>query len=88
MKLEDLQAYVTLRGAMLTNDDKKRVIIESDNSLEGKLTVTKVQDSIRMLGTSFFQELTGQGKKSLTTIQSTGHWMFLKIPQMQMNMPT
>jgi len=67
LKLEDLQAYVTLRGAMLTNDDKKRVIIESDNSLEGKLTVTKVQDSIRMLGTSFFQEMTGQGKKSLKT---------------------
>jgi len=45
LKMEDLQAYVTLRGSLLTNDDKKRVILESDASLEGKLTMTKVRDS-------------------------------------------
>ena len=63
LKMEDLQAYVTLRGSLLTNDDKKRAILESDASLEGKLTMTKARDSIRMLGTSFFHEMTGQGKK-------------------------
>eukprot|EP00435_Cladocopium_sp_Y103_P017750 s3593_g4.t1 len=67
LKIEDLQAYVTLRGSLLTNDDKKRVILESDASLEGKLTMTKVRDSIRMLGTSFFHEMTGQGKKVMKT---------------------
>eukprot|EP00435_Cladocopium_sp_Y103_P059600 s1213_g21.t1 len=67
IKVEDLQAYVTLRGSLLTNDDKKRVILESDASLEGKLTVTKVTDSIRMLGTSFFHEMTRQGRKVVKT---------------------
>ena len=63
--LEDLQAYVTLRGASLTSEDKKRVIIDSDNSLEGKLTMVKVSESIRMLGTSFFQEMAGFSKKGV-----------------------
>ena len=63
--LEDLQAYVTLRGASLTSEDKKRVIIDSDNSLEGKLTMVKVSEAIRMLGTSFFQEMTGVSKKGV-----------------------
>jgi hypothetical protein len=38
---------------LLTNDDKKRATLESENCLEGKLAITKVQESIRMLGTSF-----------------------------------
>ena len=42
LKMEDLQAYVTLRGSLLTHDDKKRVILESDTSLEGVLTMAKV----------------------------------------------
>ena len=41
VSLEDLQAYVTLRGSLLSSEDKKRVIIDSDNSLEGKLTMLK-----------------------------------------------
>jgi len=65
LALEDLQAYVTLRGAILSSEDKKRVIIDSDNSLEGKLTMVKVTESIRMLGTSFFQDMTGSNKKGL-----------------------
>ena len=54
LQLEDLQAYITLRGSLLTSDDKKRVILESDSSLEGKLTINRVQEAIRLLGTSFF----------------------------------
>ena len=65
LTFEDLQAYVTLRGAQLSSEDKKRVIIDSDNSLEGKLTMVKVTESIRMLGTSFFQEMTGANKKGV-----------------------
>ena len=64
MKLEDLQAYVTLRGSQLSAEEKKRVIIDSDNSLEGKLAMSKVRESVRMLGASFFQEMTGVNKKT------------------------
>ena len=64
LNLEDLQAYVTLRGSQLSAEEKKRVIIDSDNSLEGKLTMPKVRESVRMLGASFFQEMTGVNKKT------------------------
>ena len=72
LEMEDLQAYVTLRGSLLSVEDKKRVIIDSDNSLEGKLTMIKVRESIRMLGTNFFQEMTGvkKGTKSKVYDQS------------------
>ena len=63
LQLDDLQAYITLRGAQLTSEDKKRIILDSDSSLEGTLTVTRVREAVRMLGTSFFQEMTGLGKK-------------------------
>ena len=63
--LEDLQAYVTLRGSMLTQEEKKRVILDSDNSLEGKLTMAKVREAVRMLGASFFQEMTGSSLKKV-----------------------
>ena len=32
LQLDDLQAYITLRGAMLSGDDKKRIILDSDSS--------------------------------------------------------
>ena len=64
LKIDDLQAYITLRGSLLSSDDKKRVILESDSSLEGQLTINKVQEAIRLLGTSFFQDMTGINKTS------------------------
>ena len=64
LQLEDLQAYITLRGAQLSGEDKKRIILDSDSSLEGSLTVSRVQEAVRMLGTAFFHEMTGQGKKT------------------------
>ena len=64
LQIEDLQAYITLRGAQLSGEDKKRIILDSDSSLEGKLTIVRVQEAVRMLGTSFFNEMTGLGKKS------------------------
>eukprot|EP00435_Cladocopium_sp_Y103_P026296 s3076_g6.t1 len=48
LQLDDLQAYITLRGAQLSSDDKKRIILDSDQSLEGKLTVNRVQEAVRM----------------------------------------
>eukprot|EP00435_Cladocopium_sp_Y103_P012015 s1763_g3.t1 len=63
LKIDDLQAYITLRGAQLSSEDKKRIILDSDSSLEGTLTISRVQDAVRLLGTSFFNEMTGLGKK-------------------------
>ena len=67
LQMEDLQAYRKLRGASLTSDDKKRIILDSDQSLDGKLTISRVREAVRMLGTSFFQEMTGQGRKTVKT---------------------
>ena len=39
LSMTDLQAFVLLRGSTLSPEEKKKVILESDNSLEGKLTV-------------------------------------------------
>lgn len=62
MNLEELQAYITLRGSGLSAEDKKRVILDSEASADGKLTIQKVSQAVRMLGAGFFQELTS-GKK-------------------------
>ena len=43
---------------MLTAEDKKRVLLDSDAASKGDLTVAKVSAAIRMLGASFFQEMT------------------------------
>ena len=60
ISMADLQAFVLLRGSTLSPEEKKKVILESDNSLEGKLTVARVSEAIRILGATFFQEMTGQ----------------------------
>eukprot|EP00435_Cladocopium_sp_Y103_P052412 s757_g16.t1 len=62
IKLEELQAYITLRGSNLNAEDKKRVVIDSQVSTEGKLTLPRVSAAIRMLGAGFFHEITA-GKK-------------------------
>ncbi len=62
MKIEELQAYVTLRGSNLGPEDKKRVILECDSS-DGKLSMKKVSTAVRMLGAGFFHEMTS-GKRS------------------------
>ena len=63
IKLEELQAYITLRGSNLSPEDKKRVVIDSQVSTDGKLTIPRVSAAIRMLGAGFFHEITS-GKKS------------------------
>ena len=68
MKLEELRAYVVLRGSRLTSEDKKRIIVESGAEANGVLDMKRVTSAIRMLGSGFFQELTGGKKdKSLKT---------------------
>jgi len=71
LSLKDLQAFVLLRGSTLSPEEKKRVILEPDNSLEGKLTVQKVSESVRILGATFFQEMTGQRSASKQKVYSS-----------------
>ena len=63
LKLEELQAYVVLRGSQLPPEDKKRVILDSD-AIAGKLEMPKVQSAIRMLGAGFFQEMVSGRKQT------------------------
>ena len=63
MTLEDLQSYIVLRGSLLSADEKKKVILDSDQSLEGKLTIKKVTEAIRVLGATFFGEMVGSKKQ-------------------------
>ena len=55
--LADLQAFITLRGSCLTAEDKKRIVLESEAA--GQLTTKRVAESIRMLGSVFFNDITG-----------------------------
>eukprot|EP00435_Cladocopium_sp_Y103_P003257 s1712_g1.t1 len=57
--LQELQAYTVLRGSMLSAEDKKRVVLESEASESGKLEMSKVTAAVRMLGSGFFQDVTG-----------------------------
>lgn len=71
MALADLQAYVTLRGSLLSSEDKKRVLIEAGAEQGGSLTTKKVNAAIRMLGAGFFQDYTGAKKTRLKTYDQT-----------------
>lgn len=62
---EELQAFILLRGSTLSPEEKKRVILEADSSISGKLTVPRVTDAIRLLGATFFGEMTGQKRTKL-----------------------
>ena len=58
MTISEIQAYVVLRGSLLTADEKKRVIMDSEVS--GQLTMKSVHEAIKVLGASFFHEMTGR----------------------------
>ena len=60
--LEEIQAYVVLRGSLLSQEDKKKVILESDAAGKGVLAIDKVNQSVRMLGSGFFHEMVGLKK--------------------------
>ena len=68
LDLEEVQAFVVLKGAALTAEDKKRVILDADSSLEGALTYKRVAEAVRLLGAGFFQDLTGARKTAKTKV--------------------
>ena len=59
VKLEEIQAYILLRGSRLSAEDRKRVIVEAGAEAGGLLEMKKVTAAIRMLGSGFFNDLTG-----------------------------
>ena len=59
VSLQEMQAYIVLRGSKLSSEDKKRVIVESKAEKGGELKMNEVSAAIRMLGSGFFQEYTG-----------------------------
>ena len=72
ISLKDLQPYVTLRGSLLNSEDKKRVLLDADSAGNGKLSAEKVNAAIRLLGASFFQDMTGSKRvKGKTYDQAT-----------------
>ena len=71
IRLEELQAYITLRGSQLSAEDKKRVLIEAGAENGGVLTMQKVTAAIRLLGAGFFQDYTGTKKAKLKTYDQT-----------------
>ena len=45
--LDAVHAYIVLRGSLLSTDDKKRVIVESESTKDGTLTVEKVSQAVQ-----------------------------------------
>ena len=75
MTLDQLMAYVLLRGSKLTAEDKKRVLVESGaEKADGKLEWKKVVAVIRMLGSAFFQDYTGAKRDK--TLKTYDHMAF------------
>ena len=67
--LDQVHAYIVLRGSLLSSEDKKRVVLESESAGSGTLTIDKVSQSVRMLGTAFFNEMIGSKRtKGKSTI--------------------
>ena len=61
-----------LKGSRITSDDKKSVIVESGAEAGGVLSISKVRAAIRLLGSGFFQEMTGAKRdKGLKTYDHT-----------------
>eukprot|EP00435_Cladocopium_sp_Y103_P036952 s1537_g9.t1 len=59
--LDEVHAYILLRGSLLNTEDKKRVILESGADKDGSLTVDRVSSAVRMLGTTFFPRASAKG---------------------------
>ena len=75
LSLEELQAYIVLRGSKLSPDDKKRVIVDTKVASGSELTMKEVTSAIRLLGSGFFQDYTGfrRDKSSKTYDHTTLH---------------
>ena len=75
IRMEDIQAFIVLRGSTLAAEDKKRVILESDKEQSGSLTMKRVAESIRLLGASFFMDVTGQKRGKTKVYDQTALMM-------------
>ena len=75
VKLEELQAYIMLRGSRLNPDDKKRVIVDAGAESGGSLEMARVTAAVRMLGSTFFQEMSGVRREK--TLKVYDHQAFL-----------
>ena len=66
VSLEEVRAYVLMRQSLLTPEERKRVIMDS----QGELTYDGARKQIRLLGSRFFQDLQagtgGRGTKLKT----------------------
>lgn len=69
--MEELQAYCALSGSLLSAEDKKRVLLECEATGSGALTVDAVSKAIRLLGSGFFQEMTGLKRSKGKTYNSS-----------------
>ena len=70
--LPEIRSYILLRGSRLSSEDKKKVLVESGVEGSGVLKLPKVVSAIRMLGSGFFQDLTGAKRdKGLKTYDHT-----------------
>ena len=70
--MSELRAYIVLRNSRLSSEDKKRVIVEAGAERGDALAMSKVTAAIRMLGSNFFLDLTGQKRdKGLKTYDHT-----------------
>ena len=56
--LEEVRAYILIRQSVLSSEDRKKIVMDCG----GALTYEKAKQSIRLLGSKFFQELQTQGK--------------------------
>ena len=61
--LEEIRAYVMIRHSQLTGDEKKKIIVDN----KGELTYEATRNSMRLLGSKFFQDLQGGGGKKYKT---------------------
>ena len=62
-KLEEVRSYCLLRNSGLAQEDKKRIIIDS----QGELEQSKVLAAMKLLGSRFFQEVQGSAKTTQRT---------------------
>ena len=59
VQIDEFRAYVLVRQSTLSSEDRKKIIMEGG----GRLKYEDARRSIRLLGSKFFQDLQGTGKR-------------------------
>lgn len=81
LDMEELQAYIVLRGARLGPDDKKRVLVEAGAEKKGKLKIDRVVSAIRMLGSKFFGEMIDQKRDKTQKVYDHNAFLTSEEPE-------